>query len=481
MVSAMLGRRWATVLALGLLAACQSVPQRAAVDTPDVASADAPALELPETTEPAAPPLPPSDSVSASDATSAIPPLLPGDIGQERTPVPVPVPEPPPAQPEPDLWQQMRSGFALPGCDYAPDTEHWARRYAASPRRFAAVLDELLPALEYTHRQVQQAQLPSEFALLPIVESHFRPHPARYAQPAGIWQIVGDTGRSAGLRVDDWIDGRLNLAASTDAALQLLDRYGDYFQDDWRLAVFAYNAGEFRVRRALERHRPDDSFADLRGLGLAKGSYEYLTKLLALACLVREPERFDLALPVLQSERRLQRVELDGVIGGTLAHALSGLSADEFARFNAGLRRDRTPPGERFALLVRAPQAERAPQLLAQLPASQRIGWHRRALAGGESLADIAAEHGLLPATLLALNNVAETDTAPASGRFWLPGRPAPAGAADLPAEVHVVRSGDSLWTIARRHGLTVSDLLRYNGLDNSRLMPGQRLRLSAP
>src|SRR5690606_36887419 len=130
-----------------------------------------------------------------------------------------------------DLWQQMRDGSALPGCDYAPGTERWARRYAASPRRFAAVLEELLPALAYTHRQVQAAQLTSEFALLPIVESHFRPHVASQDRPAGIWQIVGGTGRQAGLRMDAWVDERLNLAASTDAAIWLLDRYGDYFRE----------------------------------------------------------------------------------------------------------------------------------------------------------------------------------------------------------------------------------------------------------
>lgn len=451
------------------LAACQTMPTRE--PGTDTAPAQTPAPALASTNEVMGPPRP----------ARRPRPTLPGVV--ETSP---PAPEP---EPELDLWQQMREGFALPGCDYAPGTERWARRYAASPRRFAAVLEDLLPALDYTHRQVRDAQLPSEFALLPIVESHFKPYPGNQSQPAGIWQIVGGTGRVAGLRMDSWVDERLNFAASTDAALHLLDRYGDYFQNDWRLAVFAYNAGEYRVRKAIERHQPGDSFASLRGLGLAEGSYDYLTKLLALACLVREPERFDLELPSLEPERRLERIELDGVIGSTLARALSGLSSEEFARYNAGLRRDRTPPGDSFPLLVRSPHAERAQQVLAELPASARIGWHQRALDASESLADIAAEHGLAPTTLLALNGVADPAAATPRQRFWLPGQrgagSSTPGDPDLdrvPASgVHVVRSGDSLWAIARRHGLTVQDLLRYNGMNDSRIRPGQRLRLQAP
>ena len=185
------------------LCACQSVPMRdTATDAQAPAREHSPAVAT-ATTEPTA--LPPP---KLQAPTAQAQPLPPTSSVAARAPTPET------ASPEPDLWQQMRDGFALPGCDYAPGTERWARRYAASPRRFAAVLDELLPALEHTHRKIRRAQLPSEFALLPIVESHFRPYPGSEAQPAGVWQIVGGTGRSAGLRMDPWIDERLNLAAS---------------------------------------------------------------------------------------------------------------------------------------------------------------------------------------------------------------------------------------------------------------------------
>jgi membrane-bound lytic murein transglycosylase D len=447
-----------------VLAACQTVPTARPAPAPGPAAPPA-ATAAPA---PVAKPAPPDPPAATPDPVAA-----------------PPAAEPAPAPPEPDLWQSMRAGMALPGCDYAPGIDHWARRYAGSPRRFAAVLDELLPALDYVHREVRAMGLPSEFALLPIVESHYRPHQAPPSRPAGPWQMIGPTARSAGAVIDAWIDGRINLAASTDAALFLLNRYGDYFDGDWRLVAFAYNAGEHRVRRALAHHQPGEDFGSLHGLRLAAGTYEYLVKLLALSCIVREPERFELDLPTLEDARRLHKVELDGAVGTSLARALSGLDQAGFERVNGGLKRGRTPPGNGHALLVAGADAEETAQLLARIPPARRINWQRRTLAGADSLDAIASRHHLDPGLLLAINDL-PPDAQPSPGsRLWLPAETGAAvDAADDAggvAGVHVVRSGDSLWLIARRHGLTVAELLRYNRLESSRLTPGQRLRLSAP
>lgn len=446
--------RLLTVLACLLAAACQSLPPRPPADLaagPGGSGAD----------------LPVQETIRAIRAQYAEP---------DWPPVPAP--------PATDLWQDMREGFALPGCGYAPDVEHWIERYAASPTVFARLLDEFLPALEYTHRRVREAGLPSEFALLPIVESHYRPYPAPEHRPAGIWQMIGPTARAFGLRIEPGFDGRLNLAASTDTAVTLLDRYGDYFADDWRLVAFAYNAGEFRVRRALQRHQPGPDFDSLKGLDLARQSYDYLGKLLALSCLIREPGRYQVQLPTLPEQRRLQPITLQAVIGQSLAKALSGLSDEEFVRYNGGLLHNRTPGGD-WQLLVAAERADQVPQALEQLPHRYRLDWQRRPLQADETLPELARAHDISEQFLHLVNGGTDVDP---GEPLWLPGRrddavaaaPAPAaGPADGP--IHIVRAGDSLWAIARRHGLTVRQLLGYNGLQHTRLRPGQRLRLAPP
>lgn len=476
--------RRATILAVCLaLAACQTMPPRTA------APADAPAgteqsglIDDIDTRRPR-PNAPEEQHRAQGEKPEAVPmPALPGITppAASRSPQ-LPQPQPP----QRDVWQRLRDGFMLPGCDYAPDTEYWARRYAASPQRFSAALADMLPALDYTQRRMEQAQLPSEFALLPIVESHFFPHAGPANRPAGIWQMIGPTARSAGVRMDGWFDGRLNLADSTDAAVALLDRYAEHFNEDWRLAAFAYNAGEFRIKRALKAHQPGEDFRSLHGLGIAKASLDYLSKLLALSCIIREPERFDMELPALAPERMLAEVELDGVIGMTLARAISGLSERDFERVNGGLLRGRTPPGQPHRLLVSV-QATGRSEALDEIPAALRTDWQRRPLLASESLDEIASRNGMLLETLLAVNG-RTAGTVPAPGtRLWLPGRSTPSSASDdggqaAAAGVHVVRSGDSLWSIARRYQLTVAELLRYNRLQHERLVPGQRLRLVPP
>lgn len=388
-----------------------------------------------------------------------------------------------------DLWQQMRDGFAMPGCDYTPGIQYWIGRYAASPRRFASTLADMLPAIDYTHRQMRKAGLPSEFALLPIVESHYRPYPGSDSRPAGMWQMVGSTARSTGLTVDSSFDGRLNLAASTESAVALLNRYGDHFNSDWRLVAFAYNAGEHRVKRALEKHEPNQSFDSLRGLGLSDISYEYLTKLLALSCLIRDPDRYELELPRLDDDQRLVRLDLEGTVGRNLLRALSGMDDDEFARYNAGLLRNHSDTVKVLPLLATNETADRIDGVVDQLPDRYRTGWQQRRLRDGETIETLASTYDL-PAQLLYAINRYEPESQAAASLVWLPGRAngvaAPERASAAPpktaaGDVHVVRSGDSAWTIARRNGLTVQQLLRYNGLDNPRLRPGQRLRLAPP
>jgi len=462
--------RLITALACLLLAACQSLPPKPPATPPDTDGTTGPALPVQETIQSH------SNRIRAHYAQPAV--------------------DPEPAAPDPDLWQEMRAGFALPGCGYAPDGEHWIERYAASPSGFARVLDEFLPALDYTHRRLRQAGLPSEFALLPIVESHYRPYPAPENRPAGIWQMIGPTARAFGLRIEPGFDGRLNLAASTDAAIALLDRYGDYFRDDWRLVAFAYNAGEFRLRRALEQHQPDEDFDSLQGLGLARTSYDYLSKLLALSCLIREPERYRLQLPTLAEQRRLQPIPVQEVIGKSLAHALSGLSDEEFTRYNGGLLANRTPAGS-WQLLAAGELAGQIPQVVDGLPPQYRLGWQRRPLQRGETLPDVAQAHDISEHFLHLINGGIDQEPEPGQP-LWLPGQfdaarasasarataGNPAVVATGPTggkPVHVVRRGDTLWAIARRHGLTVKQLLGYNDLPHARLRPGQRLRLAPP
>lgn len=264
------------------------------------------------------------------------------------------------------VFATLRAQLASEGCSEDRVVARWLDRYARAPEPFARQLRRVLPLLAHVLERVRGAGLPGEFALLPIVESWYRAD-ARHAGTAGLWQFSAPTARAYGLRVDAQRDQRLEPGPATDAALahlaDLLSRFGD-----WRLAVMAYNAGEYRLARAHAADPAPPSPGGHRPAGLPLGTYEHLAKLQALACLVLAPQRIGLLLP-----------------------------EDRFA-----------PPG-------------------AQVLQAQ-----------------------------------------------------APAATPNRTQDAYVVRAGDSLWTIARRHGLALSDLLRWNRLEASAvLQPGQRIRLT--
>ena len=257
-----------------------------------------------------------------------------------------------------------------------------------------------------------------------MVESHFRPD-ARNGSNVGMWQLSSITARDLGLSTDTKRDERLDPIPATETAIVLLQRLMDRF-GDWRLAAMAYNAGEYRIARAL-KGMPDDaqpSAAEHQPPGLANTTYEYMAKLEALSCLIAEPTRFGLTLPE-DDAGRLEVVEVPDVFR-SLARlsSLTGIDEDRAGQLN--------PASRRFRI-------------------DQR---HRRLLLPGSDAARLRDWSGAL-----------------ATGAIP-PVKPEE-------AVTHVVAPGDSLWAIARRHRLSTREIQSWNHLpDGAVLHPGQILRL---
>ncbi|WP_298850305.1 transglycosylase SLT domain-containing protein [uncultured Aquimonas sp.] len=334
---------------------------------------------------------------------------------------PTPPPSPPP--PPPDLFERLRASLGSSHCEGSQQQAQWVRLYAPQPARFGSRIESMLPLLDYVLGQIEAAGLPGEFALIPIIESTYRPQ-ARSAQgPAGMWQFTADTARHFGLQVSAERDERYSVVDATEAALDFL---GDLHADhgDWALAAAGYNAGAFRLRKLLERLEAPPPPGQLPQ-GLARGTYEYVEKLKAWACMLSEPERFGIELPDPQgfeplarvaAPRRLQRLDL-------LSEA-SGVPADTLRSLNPLLRPNTPARGDSELLLPENAAAE----LLAFVDRVQ-------------------------------------------------------SGAIPLPEpRVYTVVAGDTLSTIARRHGVRVAELQQWNKLSAKWVLRiGQQLHLEAP
>jgi membrane-bound lytic murein transglycosylase D len=396
-------------------------------------------------------------------------------------------PPPPPAVPDVPVqvspWQRLRDRFAMTTCDYRPQVVRWAQRYTKSPRRFAASWERSMPFLLIVVDELERRGLPGEFAMLPYVESGYEPVSARGDRPAGMWQLMPDTARGEGLVIDADYDGRLDAQASTIAALTLIERYQKQF-GDWRLADMAFNSGEFRVKGLLRgRDARTLSAAELGKLTFNQITHDHLDRLLALACVVSDPDRFNVELPEPTPGDRLEMVALQSAMDVRLAARLAGMEPADMKRFNAGYRRNRMAGAGPYRLMMPADRVQRFHGIAQTIPVELWNDWREQRATRTSGIASWAAEAGVPVAVLAAANALAETTTVGPTTRLLLPGRETDTETTDAPsrASVHVVKSGDTLSAIAHRYDVPLAQLKRLNPAVNGKLLrPGARVRVDA-
>lgn len=411
----------------------------------------------------------PRDGAPATGAKQAehVPPPAVSPVAEEPAETPPAVSRGTPAPP-PDLWARMRAGFAFADCE-RPRVVATQRPYLRSPERLSRALQRAAPLMGYVLDELDRRALPYEYALLPMVESGYVAVDACGNRPAGIWQIMPVTARGLGLAADARYDGRLDPVASTRAAATLLDTLADRFDRDWRLVTMAYNAGEYRVRRAVAgRASPPDHDA----LPLSPITHAHLAKLEGYACFVRDPARYGVALAPPSHDAILEPVVLEAATDLALAAALAREPWDAYRVRHPG-HRDGIVAAGRSVLVPRRALA-RFTELVARIPPGRRTGWRRTTRAGIEAGQPIDA-------ALLALVN-ADAGDGPWLAPVARPATRAPAASLAAADARHTVRSGESLWVIARRYRVSVGALLEWNGLDASALLkPGDVLRIAAP
>jgi len=416
----------------------------------------------------------------------ATPDATPADGHQDASSRTEPSPEAtvkePPGE---DLWAAIRAGFALDHEIDHPRVRAEIDALARYPDHLLRMRERLELYLPHIHEQVRARGFPAEIALLPILESGMNPHAEAFTGPAGLWQFIPATADRLGLPRNWWYDGRRDPVLSTQAALDYLDYLHSRF-GDWRLAIVAYNTGEGTVTRALERVPESASFWSLR---LPHAGMVFVPKLLALAELVANPERYGVTLPELSTAPPFKTLPTGGQVQiGSAADAL-GVDEDTLYLLNPALNRAATPPEGPHQLNVPSTLEEQARTWIAGLDREQRVQWDRVQVVRGDTLGGIARRHGTDVRTLRELNNLPDDRLrageylfipAPASGPAasavaGAPSRGRAAAAAPQAnrGKIHTVRPGDTLWQIARTYRTTVDRLAAAN-----RLKPGQVLKI---
>lgn len=304
-----------------------------------------------------------------------------------------------------DIWKQLRTGFAFTD-QFTPSAQARIDRYRKQARQFEQILRRGAPYLSYILSRVEARGLPAELALLPVIESAFDPFARSPAGAAGIWQFMPATASEAGLRRDWWFDGRRDIVAATEAALDYLARLHQRYDGDWLLALAAYNAGSARVSNAIRNNRRQSRPADFWHLALAEETRNYVPKLIALRAIIASPAAHEITLPDLPGSHYFTVVDVGGQIDLQVAARLAGTSFDELQRLNPGLIRSITPPDSSHQLLVPRANAQHFREQLALLPADQRVRSVRYRVRPGDTLSHIAQNSRTTVSRLLQINQL---------------------------------------------------------------------------
>ena len=392
---------------------------------------------------------------------------------------------------EADLWQRVRTGFELT----VPDNRRVQQEldwYARHPDYMQRVAERANPYMYYVVDVIEENNMPSELALLPIVESAFQPFAYSHGRAAGIWQFIPSTGKRFGLQQNWWYDGRRDVYASTRAAVELLNTLHRQFNGDWLLALAAYNSGAGTVQKAIRRNQRRGKPTDFWSLDLPQETRAYVPKLLALKKLIAQPTDYDLALPTIPDQPYFARVELGSQIDLARAAKLAQITMDELYRLNPGYNRWATAPDGPHHLLIPLDRIETFSAGLAALPADQRISWIRYRIRSGDTLSTIAAKHRISITTLKKVNHIRGTQLR-AGRSLMIPVASQSASSYRLSATqrkqtqqnqprkgtrvVHIVRKGDTFWDLSRKHNVSTRALAKWNGMaPRDPLVPGQKL-----
>lgn len=382
---------------------------------------------------------------------------------------------------EADVLQRIRDGYGLTDSEQA-SIDRQLNWYSKHPEYLDRVFTRSGRYLHYIATEIAARGMPMEIALLPVVESAYDPFAYSHGRAAGLWQFIPGTGRRYGMQQNWWFDGRRDVVDSTQGALDYLEYLAGLFDGDWLLAVAAYNSGEGNVGRAVRRHRkagkPIDFWSLSRSLPVETRSY--VPKLLAISRLVADPAKFGVALPTVVNQPYFSLVDTGGQIDLALAADLAGVSVEEIYALNPGNNRWATNPDGPNRLLVPVAAATEFEKNLSELPEQDKVHWERYRIRNGDSLIAIAQRFNTTPELIKDINGIRGSTIR--AGDFLMIPRSAKGNAyythsaeARLAKTMstpkggqktnYTVRSGDSLWSISRRHNVNTRSLAKWNGM----------------
>ncbi|MDF1763120.1 MAG: LysM peptidoglycan-binding domain-containing protein [Oleibacter sp.] len=398
-----------------------------------------------------------------------------------------------PPEPVANIWQRLVKGFTLENPLPNQRIQKQLKRYDGRQDKIDLFALRAQPYLHHVLNEIYARGMPTELALLPIIESGYDPFAYSHGHAAGIWQFIESTGGAFGLEQNWWHDQRRDIRASTTAALDYLVELNSQFDGDWLLALAAYNAGAGNVRKAIRKNQRLGKPTNYWSLPLPRETQIYVPRLLALARVIQYPAAHKIALAPMPDQPFFKAISLDTQVDlGSIAEATQTPLKDLWL-LNPQINHWVSPPTGPFQYLI---PFNKESLLASKMPLIQEMhqgGWRQYQVKSGDTLRSIANQTQQSPTLLSTLNRLRDNQLrkgqiliVPKASVKPLTSLMAYQDELDLPPgrqqpqiTIYTVKRGDSLWSIARSHDVTISALRRWNNISTEDVLKvGRKLTI---
>lgn len=396
-----------------------------------------------------------------------------------------------------DVWGRVRTGMKLDLHAHAR-IDGTLERFRRDPRYLERLSQQASPYLPTIVAEIEKRGFPMELALLPHVESRYNPNATSPKAAGGMWQFMPYTAREMGLRLDSEYDERRDVVASTRAALDYLAQINQRFNGDWELTMAAYNCGPARVEAAREANILAGRPTDFWSLDLPNETRQYVPQILATARLVADSGKYgQRLLPI--ADRPMQPAESSRLAIRVQQRTPSVSLDQDKPTQSAAVSQELAPPrSRRESVASRPAKAETTAGKTAKQEKAAGSKDRQSTVAAskvhqvkpGEHLTAIARRYGVDARTLADWNGLSFNEP-------LLPGQTLRLGAdkiadktarttktaktakTEAPALVtHQVKKGDSITAIARRYGVTIDEIKRWNKIASNQVNVGDTIRV---
>lgn len=422
-----------------------------------------------------------------------------------------------------DLWQRIKKGYGIPD-SLSPLVKNHENWYSSRPDYVKRMVERSQRYLFHVVEEVEKRGMPTEIALLPMIESAYNPKAYSTSRASGIWQFIPSTGKHFGLKQNWWFDNRRNITFATDAALSYLQKLHGMF-GAWDLALAAYNAGEGTVARAIERNRRLGLPTDYESINLPPETRNYVPKLQAVKNIMTNPQRFGLNIQTIANTPYFAKVNAPAKIDAHLAAKLAEISDEEFLALNPSFNRPVITSDEKTLELLLPIHAAQTFRTNLEGYNKPLVSWKTYFAKRGEHLEKIASKFGIHVSKLRDVNDLSshnkikktapilvpngnQTDFKPetnaagsssiqANSNVTMPSEEIASADNQLitdlsslrdssaesepisqSAVTHKVKRGDTLFGIAQHYGVTPKEIIRRNALKSSQVKIGETLQI---